>query len=53
MTNLTDSETTKLRAICKVVKLDFPSLYTRPIQARKLINQYKWTQPTKRTEKVT
>ena len=39
--NLTQSELTKLRAICKVTKLAFPAMAARPKVARELIDKYK------------
>lgn len=47
--NLTQSELTKLRAICKVTKLSFNAMAARPRVARELISKYKWTNPNEHT----
>jgi len=39
--NLTQSELTKLRAICKVTKLSFHAMAARPRVARELIDKYR------------
>lgn len=38
--NLTPSELTKLRAICKVTKLSFYAMAARPEKAKELIEKY-------------